>query len=228
MKFTRDISGIGESEPKGPRAHENTPIADAQNSSEAGMGASAAKGSSIETPSAGLSPAATLSPGRRAALYGVLTAAALVCGYLELLIPVPSTVPGVKLGLGNAVVLIALERLGAKPGLCLMFAKVLASSLLFANLQMMVFSLAGGLLSWAVMALAVRSGAFSPVATSVLGGIAHNAGQLLAVAALLSTQVALVNAPILAIAGTLCGLAVGVVAQLVLRAIPQEAFYGQR
>lgn len=170
----------------------------------------------------------SISPGRRAALYGVLTAAALVCGYLELLIPLPVTVPGVKLGLGNIVILIALERLGAKPGLYLMFAKVLASSLLFANLQMMVFSLAGGLLSWAVMALAVRSGAFSPVATSVLGGIAHNAGQLLAVAALLSTQVALVNAPILAIAGTLCGLAVGVVAQLVLRAIPQEAFYGQR
>ena len=227
MKITRDISGIGESEPKGSRAHENTPTTDAQNSSEAGMGVSAAKGSNTETPSAGFSPAATLSPGRRAALYGVLTAAALVCGYLEL-IPAPSTVPGVKLGLGNAVVLIALERLGAKPGLYLMFAKVLASSLLFANLQMMVFSLAGGLLSWAVMALAVRSGAFSPVATSVLGGIAHNAGQLLAVVSLLSMQVALVNAPILAIAGTLCGLAVGVVAQLVLRAIPQEAFYGQR
>ena len=228
MKITRDISGIGESEPKGPRVHENTPTTDSQNSSEASTKASAAKGSNTETPSAGFSPAATLSPGRRAALYGVLTAAALVCGYLELLIPAPSTVPGVKLGLGNAVVLIALERLGAKPGLYLMFAKVLASSLLFANLQMMAFSLAGGIASWAVMALAVRSKAFSPVATSVLGGIAHNAGQLLAVAALLSTQVALVNAPALAVAGTLCGLAVGVLAQLVLRAIPQEAFYGQR
>lgn len=123
---------------------------------------------------------------------------------------------------------IALERLGAKPGLYLMFAKVFASSLLFANLQIMAFSLAGGIVSWAVMALAVRSKAFSPIATSVLGGIAHNAGQLLAVAALLSTQVALVNAPALAVAGTLCSLAVGVLAQLVLRAIPQEAFYGQR
>lgn len=168
----------------------------------------------------------SISPGRRAALYGVLTAAALVCGYLELLIPLPVTVPGVKLGLGNIVILMALERLGAKAGFFLMFIKVIASTLLFANLQMLVFSLAGGLLSWAVMALAVRSGAFSTVATSVLGGIAHNGGQLIAVAALLSSRVALVNLPVLTVSGVLCGLAVGVAARLVLRSLPQEAFHG--
>lgn len=168
----------------------------------------------------------SISPGRRAALYGVLTAAALVCGYLELLIPLPVTVPGVKLGLGNIVILMALERLGAKAGFFLMLIKVIASTLLFANLQMLIFSLAGGLLSWAVMALAVRSGAFSTVATSVLGGIAHNGGQLIAVAALLSGRVALVNMPVLAVSGVLCGAAVGVAARLVLRALPQEAFHG--
>lgn len=168
----------------------------------------------------------SISPGRRAALYGVLTAAALVCGYLELLIPPPVTVPGVKLGLGNIVILMALERLGARAGFFLMSIKVIASTLLFANLQMLVFSLAGGLLSWAVMALAVRSGAFSTVATSVLGGLAHNAGQLAAVAVLLSGRVALVNMPVLAVSGVLCGAAVGVAARLVLRALPQEAFHG--
>ena len=168
----------------------------------------------------------SISPGRRAALYGVLTAAALVCGYLELLIPLPVTVPGVKLGLGNIVTLMALERLGAKAGFFLMLIKVIASTLLFANLQMLVFSLAGGVLSWAVMALSVRSGAFSTVATSVLGGLAHNAGQLAAVAALLSGRVALVNMPVLAVSGVLCGAAVGVAARLVLRALPQEAFHG--
>lgn len=166
------------------------------------------------------------SAGRRAALYGLLTATALVCGYLELLVPLPTTVPGIKLGLGNVVVLIALSRLGAKPALWLMLAKVLASTLLFANMQMLAFSLAGGLLSWAVMALAVRSGWFSTIASSVLGGAAHNAGQLIAVAALLSPQVAFVNAPILAAAGVLCGGAVGVAAQLILKSLPPEAFRG--
>ena len=71
-------------------------------------------------------PAVPASPGRRAARYGVLTAAALVCGYLELLIPLPVTVPGGKLGLGNIVILMALTRLGAKAGLLLLFIRVIA------------------------------------------------------------------------------------------------------
>ena len=165
------------------------------------------------------------SPGRRAALYGLLVAAAIVCGYVEMLVPLPITVPGVKLGLGNAVVLLALERLGIKPGLFIMLAKVVASSLLFANLQMIAFSLAGGLMSWAVMAVSVRSRLFSTVASSVLGGVAHNAGQLLAVAALLSPQVALVNAPVLSVAGILCGAGVGIIVNILLKNLPEGVFH---
>lgn len=188
------------------------------------MGCAPSDARQASAPATGSS--AVASAGQRAAQYGLLTAAALVCGYLELLVPLPTTVAGVKLGLGNVVVLIALERLGAKPALYLMLAKVFVSTLLFANLQMLAFSLAGGLLSWAVMALAVRSGLFSPISSSVLGGVAHNAGQLIAVAALLSPHVALVNAPILAVAGVLCGAAVGVAAQLILKSLPAEAFHG--
>lgn len=163
-----------------------------------------------------------LSPARRAALMGVLTALALVAGYLEVLVPLPVSVPGVKLGLGNAVVLFALVRLGARPAGLLMLAKVLCSTLLFANPQMLAFSLAGGVLSWAVMALAQKSGLFSVVAVSVLGGIAHNAGQLVAVALLLSVQVALVNVPVLAIAGAVSGAVIGVVVSSVLRRVRIE------
>ena len=152
------------------------------------------------------------SPARRAALYGVLAAFALVAGYLEVLVPLPVTITGVKLGLGNAIVLFALERMGAKPAFILMLIKVACSTMLFANPQMLAFSIAGGVLSWAIMA-----------AVSVLGGIAHNAGQLIMVALVLSPTVALVNAPVLAVAGIICGLAIGILVQAVLSAIPQEA-----
>lgn len=168
---------------------------------------------------------APFSPGRQAAQYGLLAAVALACGYLELLVPLPSSLTGIKLGLGNIVILVALERMGVRAALALMLIKVIASTLLFANMQMFIFSLAGGALSWAIMALAVRSGAFSPIAVSVLGGIAHNAGQLLAVCVLLSPQVALINAPILTIAGIGCGGIVGIAAHLVLRALPEKAFH---
>lgn len=161
-----------------------------------------------------------LSPARRAALYGLLAALALIAGYLEVLVPLPVTVPGIKLGLGNAVVLYALTCLGPKPAGVLMLVKVLCSTILFANPQMLVFSLAGGALSWAVMALAVRSGIFSTIATSILGGIAHNAGQLVVVALLLSPQVALVNLPVLAVAGAACGALIGIVVRALVRAVP--------
>lgn len=161
------------------------------------------------------------SPGARVALYGMLAALALCAGYLEVLVPLPVTVPGVKLGLGNAVVLYALLRMGARPALYLMLAKVLCSTILFSNPQMMVFSLAGGLLSWAVMALAVRFAPFSEVGVSVLGGVAHNLGQLAMVAALLSPATAYVNAPVLVIAGVVCGAAIGILLRGVLAALPE-------
>lgn len=172
-----------------------------------------------EPDSSGNPPA---SAGRRAALYGALVALALVAGYVEMLVPVPIAVPGVKLGLGNIVVLFALARLGARPAFAVMVVKVLASSILFGNPQVLVFSAAGGALSWAVMALAWRSRSFSTVAVSVLGGVSHNAGQLLMVALVLTPQVALAAAPVLTVAGLVTGAAIGTATAVILAALPPE------
>lgn len=171
-------------------------------------------------------PSRTTSPGRRVALLGTLAALALVLGYVEMLVPLPGAPMGVKLGLGNMVVLFALMRFDVRTALSLMIVKVAGSALLFGNPQVFAFSLAGGLLSWAVMALAVRSGAFSCVGTSVLGGVSHDAGQLIMVALLLSPQVALVNIPLLAVAGVVSGLVVGALTQALLNAIKPEVIHG--
>ena len=162
-----------------------------------------------------------ISPGQRVSPYGLLTALALVAGYLEMLIPLPVGIPGVKLGLGNAVVLFALARMGARPAFYLMLAKVLCSALLFSNPQVLMFSLAGGLLSWLVMAAAVRFTPLSEVGVSVLGGVAHNAGQLAVVALVLSPHTALAAAPVLGISGVVCGALIGLVLRGVLAAIPE-------
>lgn len=161
-----------------------------------------------------------MSPARRAALYGLICALALIAGYLEILVPLPVSIPGIKLGLGNAVVLWTLIVIGMKPAFIIMLVKVVCSALLFANLQALAFSLAGGVVSWALMTLAWRSGVFSVIATSVLGGIAHNVGQLAMVALLLSPTVAAVNTPVLAVAGAICGLLIGIVDEALLRTVP--------
>lgn len=157
------------------------------------------------------------------ALYGVLTAFSLVLGYLEVLFPLPVAVPGVKLGLGNLVVLYALVVLGPRPAFALMLFKVGSSSVLFGNPAVLPFSLAGGLVSWAVMAGALRTGAFSVTGASVAGGVAHNAGQAVVVALLLGPAVAVVNAPVLLVAGLATGLGVGLVCAAALRALGSQA-----
>jgi len=86
----------------------------------------------------------------------------------------------------------------------------------------LAFSAAGGALSWAVMALAWRSRFFSTVAVSVLGGVSHNAGQLLMVAIVLTPQVALAVAPVLAVTGLVTGAAIGVATAAILAALPPE------
>lgn len=50
----------------------------------------------------------------RLARLGLLTALALALSGLERLLPAPSALPGIKLGLGNLAVVIALYRYGAQ------------------------------------------------------------------------------------------------------------------
>lgn len=158
------------------------------------------------------------------ATYGVLAAVALVCGYVESLVPLPIPVPGIKLGLGNVVVLYALVAFGPRPALAIMLAKVCASALLFGNPTIFAYSLAGGLTSFCAMALATRWRGLSVVGVSMVGGVAHMLGQLAVVAFVLAPHVALGYLPVLLLAGLASGLLVGYVGRLALRATGSSSF----
>ena len=54
---------------------------------------------------------------KKVAFYGVFAALAILMGYVESLFPPPVPVQGVKLGLANVIVLIALYFMGAKAAL---------------------------------------------------------------------------------------------------------------
>ena len=76
------------------------------------------------------------SPGARVALYGMLAALALCAGYLEVLVPLPVTVPGVKLGLGNAVV----RRFHKRP-IDVVYTGKIATALLMSGFSLMLLGL---------------------------------------------------------------------------------------
>ena len=51
---------------------------------------------------------------KRLALSAILAAMAMIFSYIEALIPLPVSIPGIKLGLANLVIVIAIYRLGFK------------------------------------------------------------------------------------------------------------------
>ncbi len=161
---------------------------------------------------------------RTIALLAMMIALALVFSYVESLIPINFGVPGVKLGLANLVVVAALYLMGGRQALVISVVRIILAGFLFGNLFSIVYSLAGGLLSLAVMVLIKRTDKVSVVTVSVAGGICHNIGQLLVAMVVVENLNLIWYLPILLVAGFLTGLVIGIVSRLVLprirRALP--------
>ena len=157
---------------------------------------------------------------KRLVLLAMLTAVAMILSYVESLLPSVG-IPGVKMGLANIAVIFALFRFGWKEAAALSLVRVVLVSLLFGSVGAMLYSLAGAVLSLAVMALLRRIDRFSTVGISVAGGVAHNAGQLLMAMLILQTKQLLGYMPVLAVSGIAGGVLTGLAAALLIRRIPE-------
>ena len=149
---------------------------------------------------------------------GVFLALALICSCVESLIPISFGIPGVKLGLTNIVVVLMLYCIGAKEALAVSVCRIVLAGFLFGNLFSILYSLAGGLLSFLIMWAVKRTGKLGILPVSVCGGIFHNIGQLAVAALVVENYNVFYYLPVLLLAGAATGLAIGVVAQeLVIR-----------
>lgn len=153
---------------------------------------------------------------RRWARVGVLAALALVLSYAETFIPLPVPVAGVKLGLANIIVLIALKAFDLKGAACIALIKVLAAGFLFGSPLMMAYSALGTLLAFLFMAALVRVRGLSVVLIAVVGAIMHNVGQLAVAMLVLRTALVWYTLPFLALAACITGALSGMVARYLL------------
>ena len=110
----------------------------------------------------------------KAALYGLLIALAFIFSYVEALIPLPVPVPGIKLGLANLVNVVGLYTVGVAGPLVVGLLRIVMVGFTFSNPGSMLYALAGGILSLAVMALAKKMDWFEKTGVSILGGVFHN------------------------------------------------------
>ena len=157
------------------------------------------------------------------ARFGMLTAVALVLGWVERFIPITAAIPGIKLGLANTVLLYALYLLDAKSAWLLMFMKVVLSGFLFAGLSGMLYSFAGGLLSLLIMLALRKIPGISIVGVSVAGAVGHNIGQVLVACLAVTPRAALSYFPILLISGVVTGALTGIAAKSAIRGVQAGA-----
>jgi len=147
-----------------------------------------------------------------ALLIGIALVLSLVDTAVSSAIPF---LPGFKLGIANVATLFALYYLGVRETLIISVARCLLAALMSGALTMLFFSLAGGLLSLAVMALLKNR--VSMVKVSVAGGIAHNMAQAAVAFFLTATPQVSYYIPPLVLLGAVSGFFIGLLCSVVLQ-----------
>ena len=149
----------------------------------------------------------------------MMIALAMIFSYVETMIPINFGIPGVKLGLANLVIVAAIYLFGGKQAFLISIVRIFLSGFMFGNLASIMYSLAGGLLSLAVMLLLKKTDKLSILAVSVMVGICHNIGQLIVAMLVVENLKLIFYVPVLLISGFLTGLLIGIVCRVILPAV---------
>ena len=149
----------------------------------------------------------------------MMIALAMIFSYVETMIPINFGIPGVKLGLANLVIVAAIYLFGGKQAFLISIVRIFLSGFMFGNLASIMYSLAGGLLSLAVMLLLKKTDKLSILAVSVMGGICLNIGQLIVAMLVVENLKLIFYVPVLLISGFLTGLLIGIVCRVILPAV---------
>lgn len=155
------------------------------------------------------------------ATYGVLIALAFVLSMIESMLPLPLPVWGAKVGLANLVTMVGLYTIGIRGTVLISLSRILLAGFTFGNMYSLCYSLAGWVWSILVMTGMKRSGLFGQTGISVMGGIAHNLGQLAVAAWLVKSLGVLSYLPFLLFAGVGAGSLIGLLGGILTSRIRQ-------
>lgn len=161
---------------------------------------------------------------KKVAFLGLSIALAMILSFVESQIPALVAIPGIKVGLPNLVIVFLLYKMSAKDAIIVSIIRTLLVSMLFGNIQMLTFSVAGAALSLASMILLKKTNWFSTITVSIVGGIFHNIGQI--AAAILWTQTAgiVTYLPVLLISGTIAGAVIGLISGMLVEKLKKWRF----
>lgn len=147
------------------------------------------------------------------AYAAILTALSMIFSYVETLFPIAIGIPGAKIGLANLVVLTGLYFLNPVEVFCISVSRIFMTALLFGNMSSLIYSLAGGILSFAIMRLCMLSHKFTMTGVSVAGAVSHNVAQCVVAALVVQEAKLFFYLPVLLIVGVIAGLIIGILGQ---------------
>jgi heptaprenyl diphosphate synthase len=164
---------------------------------------------------------------KRIVILSLMVAQALVLSLIESWIPLPSPVPGVKLGLANIITVTVIIFYGFKDALSVVLVRCILSSIFGGGFTGFFFSMAGGILSTIVMYVLYSrcSKVFSIIGISIAGAVAHNIGQTIIASFVMKDVAIFMILPVLLISGVVMGFFVGLCSSFLERTLRNSKIF---
>lgn len=154
---------------------------------------------------------------KRIAELSVLTAVSLIIFIVELQIPNPFPIPGIKLGLANIITVFAVYHYKAYEVAMIVTVRLLLGSVFSGNFMALIYSASGAFLCLLGMLLLKRMIDEKHIwIASVFGAVLHNTGQIIAAVIVTQTVEIVAYYPFLLVSGCLAGAFTGLCAQLIM------------
>ena len=157
---------------------------------------------------------------RRLTELALLSSVALIIFVIELRIPNPFPIPGVKLGLANIVTVYALFRYRPSETAMIVAVRLLLGAVFSGNPSALLYSAAGAISCLCGMLLLRRILPEKQIwLCSVIGAMLHNIGQITAAVMIMRSFGVAAYLPLLLVTGSLAGSFTGLCALFLLRRI---------
>lgn len=156
-------------------------------------------------------------PTDKIAKMGLLISVGLILSYVESLVPIVPSVPGIKIGLANALVILILYAYGVPYCFIFQLVRVSLIFLLFGNLFSFFYSLAGAGCSLLIMILIKKINLLDVTGISMFGGITHNIAQIVIAYILVGNHSIFYYLPVLIISGAISGYLIGVLSEILMK-----------
>lgn len=169
---------------------------------------------------------------KRYVQIAMLSAIALILSYIERMIPIPYPIPGLKLGLANVAVVLAMYVFGFKEGLFVSIIKSILSTMLFGSVTSLMYSLPASVTSSFVMGFVIfiinkKNRYFSSIGVSVFGSFFFNVTQVIVASFVISDKSMLKILPYMSLLSIFTGIFIGLTVKNVYKAVNKSEIRGE-